>query len=354
MLNDEEIITFKATGNLIEDIIIYKDYHSFEKVCIFLEKNYDVTNVSTAFALKEFIDSIDIPCDIIASRPNLLKRFYKGTKPMATGKFIAITIGCKTIGDIDLYSNYQDTFVLFHVCGPIKVKGYGVLNYVSSNVSCSAEIVFNNIFEYAEKHDKQISRTIAQHLYTALVAGTKRYGTNIKSNTFLVAKRLLELGADYKEANYLCEKKDPLVLQVQEKIYKTLVRDDRLCYAFVKESELPAETTVDILQDTLNLFKKVDKIDVWVLFEDNGNGYYSVVLQGKEINPFSIEQITRKNNGFGDHTSGRCIVRTCDVNKILGEIKLMFERADAEEASYNDEDLCNDEILDETEEKSYE
>lgn len=324
---EEEVQKYAARGNLIEDIIIYQERHSLDKVCLFLDRNYDIKTVSSAFALYEFLNDIGISCDIIAGRPDQLKEFYTNiTKKKATGRFLGVTVGCKDLLSIDPYANYKDTFVLFNVFGPLKTKGFGVLNYTSGDVSCTAEIVFNQIFAYAEKHNIQLTKNIAQHLYTALIAGTKRYGSNIKKNTFVVAKQLLDLGADYKLANYLCERKNPLVLQIQEKIFKTLVRADRICYAFIKETELPKGTTMNILQDTLSLFKKVDKIDVWVLFIDRGYGYYNVVLQGKEINPFDLDVVARKNNGSGDHTTGQCSIRHCDVNKVLDEIRLLFEK----------------------------
>lgn len=325
MIIDEELKPFMARDNLIEDILVYKERHAFEKVSLFLHKDYEIKNVSAAFALSEFLNENSIPCEVIASKPEKLKEIYKGTKRKATGKFLAVAIGCKEIGYIDP-ANYQDTFVLFQAYGPIKTKGYGVLNYTSNDVSCTAEIIFNQIYAFAKKNDLTISKNVAQHLYTALVAGTKRYGSNIKANTFVVAKVLLDLGADYKAANYFCEKKDPLVLQIQEMIFKTLVRKDRICYAFLKEKDLPEGTTMDILQDALSLFKKVDKIDVWILFSDRGYGYYNVVLQGKEINPFSLEIVARKNNGIGDKTTGQCSIRHNDVNKVLSEVEQLFEK----------------------------
>ena len=332
---EEDLKKFMARDNIIEDIIVYSERHKFESVAIYCDQNYEIKNVSAAFALKTFLNSININAEVIISRPERLNDFYEGTMRFAEGRFLAVCIGCKKLSNID-NADYNDSFVLFNVYGPTKTKGYGVLNYTDSEVSCSAEIIFQNIYTYCEKNNLTIPLETAQHLYTALVAGTKRYGSNIKKNTFIMAKILLDLGADYKQSNYLCEKKNPIVLKIQQSIFKGISINGRIGYATIHKADLPEEVQPKHFLETLSLFKKIDTIDVWILFVDKQFGYYDVFIQGKEINKFDVKNIAAKNNGTGDHTQAMCSIRTADIGKVLNETKLAIEKADTEPESEMD------------------
>ena len=316
-------------GNLIYDIECFMKRHKFEKVCVFINNTYDIKSISTAFGLCEFLRSIGIDSDVIVKNPARMKDFYSGTKKEEDRKFMAVAIGCKYQNDIES-NEYFKTYVLFNVYGPLKTKGYGVLNYTDQDVSCTAEIVFNHINEYAKETGCEIPQKVAQHLYTALIAGTKRYGSNIKSNTFTVAQELVNHGANYKWANYLCEKKNPIVLEVQNILFKHLVRQDRIVYAIVPEKELTNDISLEDIADTLQTFKKVDKVEFWIVFIEKDDGYYNVIIQSKDINPYSAFAVAIKNNGIGTEKTARCCILKQDVNKLLNEVNEEMRKKDTE------------------------
>ena len=342
---EENLKDFEARKNIFEDSRIFMKRHKLEKVCVFVDLNYEIKNLCAAYALISFYRYLGFDAELILSKANRVKSLPADMKPkrFATGKFLAVTVGCKGLENIDTV-NYNDTYVIFSIYGPIKSKGFAVLNFLEEDVSCTGEVVFHQIVDYINRFDnsKTIPQDTVQYLYTSLVAGTKRYGSNIKPSTFAMAKELLDHGANYKQANYYCEKKDPLTLSIQAAIFANLTRraEKKVCYAIIKEEDLQDHIEIEDIQSALDLFKNTERIDVWIVFFQRVVGYYDVVLQGKEINNYSMRKIAIKNNGTGDKTTGNCLIRQNDFEKFMNDLNdIMTKNVSTTEDEDDDESL---------------
>lgn len=300
--------------------------HNFKSVVIFCNKELTAKTLGSAFALSEFLKSINIKSDVFIKNRSEVKEGYPDFISTITDPhFLAVCVDCKRITDIET-DDYKKSTMLLNIYGPINVKSFGVLNYLSYGVSCSAEIIFKEIDDYCKLADIPFPVTVAQWLYVGLIGGTKRFSNNIKSNTMLVAKQLLDLKIDYKQANYMFEKKKSTILKSQEIILNRMQRDGRIAYAVINKEDINPKLDLSDFKNAIHVFRHIDDIDVWCIFLQSEEKGYDVLLQGKESAEFKLKSVARKNNGDGDNLSAVAHIMSFDINKVLFDINLAIKR----------------------------
>lgn len=312
--------------NMITGIKKAMTTHNFKNVVIFCNKELNAKTLGAAFGLSEFLKSIDIKTDVFVKNTNELKAGYPETINQITiPHFLAVCVDCKRITDIET-DDYKKSTMLVNIYGPINVKSFGVLNYLSPSVSCSSEIIFKEINDYCKSEAKEVPVHVAQWLYVGLIGGTKRFSNNIKANTMLVAKQLLDLKIDYKQANYMFEKKKSTVLKSQEVILNKMQRDGKIAYAIINKEDISPKLDLDDFKHAIYTFRHIEDIDVWCIFLQSEGKGYDVLLQGQESAEYKLKSVARKNNGDGENLAAIAHVMAFDINKVLSDIQLAIKR----------------------------
>lgn len=248
--------------NMINGIKKALSTHNFSNVVVFCNRDLNAKTLGAAFGLSEFLKSIDIKSEVFIKNRSSVKVGYPDSiSKLTEPNFLAVCVDCKRITDIET-EDYKQSTMLLNVYGPINVKSFGVLNYLSSGVSCSSEIIFKEIDEYCKGQGAAFPVHVAQWLYVGLIGGTKRFSNNIKANTMLVAKQLLDLKIDYKEANYMFEKKKSTVLKSQEIILNKMQRDNNIAYAVINKEDYSPKLDMDDFKHAIYTFRHIDDIDV--------------------------------------------------------------------------------------------
>ena len=148
--------------NMITGIKKAMTTHNFKNVVIFCNKELNAKTLGAAFGLSEFLKSIDIKTDVFVKNTNELKAGYPETiNQITTPHFLAVCVDCKRITDIET-DDYKKSTMLVNIYGPINVKSFGVLNYLSPSVSCSSEIIFKEINDYCKSETKEVPIHVAQ------------------------------------------------------------------------------------------------------------------------------------------------------------------------------------------------
>lgn len=330
-------------NNMIVGIKKALTTHNFTGVVVFCNRELSAKTLGAAFALSEFLKSINIKSDVfIKNRAEVKEGYPDSISQITASNFLAICVDCKRITDIET-EDYKRSTMLINVYGPINVKSFGVLNYLAYGVSCSSEIIYKEIDDYCKANQVEFPVMVAQWLYVGLIGGTKRFSNNIKGNTMLVAKQLLDLKIDYKQANYMFEKKKNTVLKSQEIILNKMQRDGKIAYAVINRDDVNPKLDLEDFKNAIYIFRHIEDIDVWCIFLQSDGKGYDVLLQGKESSEYKLRSVARKNNGDGDNLNAIAHIMSFDINKVLTDINLAIKRGVVNRDVSDEEDEEHDE-----------
>ncbi|MEG1299884.1 MAG: DHH family phosphoesterase [Erysipelotrichaceae bacterium] len=308
--------------------------HYLDSVSIFCNKQKTMKSIGAALALSEFLNSISIPSNVIIENTEKLSLetfqpqdckinpLHLISNTPLSEHFLAICVDCKRIYDIES-TIYQESFVLMNIFGPLVAKGFGVLNFIQKDVSCSAEIIYKELKNYCIKANKKLPVQVANYLYLSLLTGTKQFSANIKKETFLIAKELLNEGADYHEATYAVSKKSVEVLKCQEVLLKEITIEEHIAYV-VLDIETSSQFSTADFAATLEVFQNIGNIYVWVIFLERENRY-DVILESNSTYKYNVGYVAKKNNGTGEITEAYANIEKTDISKLLGDVKLLIK-----------------------------
>ena len=309
-------------NNLIESIKTTMDMYNLDSVMIFINKKATTKSFGPAFALKEALLLEEIDTDVIVTKEtkiNMKEGYPEVILEPKTKHFLSICVDCKKESEIECDA-YKNSLVLFDVFGPLVTKGFGVLNFKASAVSCTAEVLFNELSSYYKKTNQEFPKEVAQWLYIGMLGGTKRFGTNIKKNTLLTAKTLLDLGVDYKMANHFYEKKTTTSLRAQEIILNhTTEYPHCLCAKIPYSSNWSEMLTEKNFADALEYFKNIDRIYVTCIMLERNDGTYKVFWRASDYYNCNVEYLARKAMGEGDEKFATAIIQAFDPDKVAKE-----------------------------------
>lgn len=341
MSNELEAIN-KTQSNCIEGILHLMKFHEMDAVRIFPHRSLSIKTLGAAFALADFLKSIDINCEVVVEHYEDVKKGLPEVEhKISTKNFLAVAVDCRKQGDIENLL-YQETYILLTVFGPCATKSFGVLDFVKKDVCGAAEIIYQDIMEYCKDNNMDMPLSTAQFLYLSIIGGTKRFGNNIRSNTFNVVQHLLSLGVDYRLANELSDYKNEKILKCQSLILKNLKKHDKVMTVLIPVEELTDDLRLTDFKDALDTFRCVKEVLVWVCLIENSDHYFHVFLQGKETNSFPVSRIAIKNNGTGEHADAECIIPISDFNKILHDTLILIpDQLDEIKMSYGESNALN-------------
>lgn len=314
------------SDNLIIRTLDVMERYDFKNIRIFCNKKLSTKSLAPAFALNEFLQHMGIDSKVVINRQDDLSDIYTDSIPnIDLNRFLAISIDCKK--EIEIENNdYRNSSTLINIVSPLHSKGYGVLNFKSDLVSGTAEYLVDEIFSYCKENQMDVPMSVAEWLYLGIIGTTRRFGANIKQNTMLVAKQLIDYGIDYGKVCFLYEKQNISTIRCQEMILRKMIEKPNYIYAIVPLCEYENKYSQKDFTRALSLFKNINECYMTALFIEQDDETYKVLLASNEYYKADVKHVARKNNGEGEDLYGEAIIQDFDVNKVLGDIDLACEK----------------------------
>lgn len=246
------------------------------------------------------IDAVGLNRDSV---PNALLAFVADTPLMRADEFqadghIAVTVDSadfKRVGD-----RLNEIFpeVALNIDHHISNKNYAVENIVISEACATAEILAGFFLDLGY----EVDAVTAQALYVGIATDTGQFRfPSTTPDTFTIARRLCELGADPAGAAYeLYERESFAKIKLLQSFLDSLHLefDGRVCIGVLKDG-IYAETgaCTDDAEGLVDYARAIDGVDIGVLIEDR-DGSIKGSLRAKD--PFyRVDQIAKNFNGGG-------------------------------------------------------
>lgn len=310
-------------GNLIKDTQYMMELHNLSSVSIFCGIKNLGKSASAALALALYMNKVGIKTNvIIENREEISFEHELFQDTPLTDYFLAISVDAKKPCEIE-NNKFQKSSIILNIYSPINTKGFGILNYVSNNACGAAEVIYRHIYKHATENDIDIDSQISTYLYISLLTATKCFTANIKENTFIIAKELLQLGMDYKAAAFVVSKKPFEVLKCQELILKGMRQRENMAYTILNEKDSQGYT-INTFSAALDSFRNIGNIFVWVLFIEN-DSTYDVILQGNKSASNQMAKIARRLGLELSDSDANFEIQKFDINRILNEINELIK-----------------------------
>lgn len=314
------------SDNLIIRTLDVMERYDFKNIRIFCNKKLNTKSLAPAFALNEFFTFIGVNSKVVINKQDDLSNIYENSiSNIDLNRFLAITVDCKKEVEIE-NDDYRCSSTLINIVSPLHSKGYGVLNFKSDTVSGTSEYLVEEIFSYCKENGLSVPIEVAEWLYLGIIGTTRRFGANIKANTMLIAKQLIDYGIDYGKICFLYEKQNISTIRCQEMILRKMVEKPNYIYAIVPFVEYENKYSQKDFTRALSLFKNIDDCYMTALFVEQEDETYKVLLASNEYYKADVKHVARKNNGDGEELYGEAIIQDFDINKVLGDIELACEK----------------------------
>lgn len=321
---------------MIERIIDVMERYKFKNIRIFCNKKMTAKSLAPAFALNEFLQYIGLDSMLIVeNKEDMPIKYEKVIGKPDLERYLAIAVDCQKETDIE-NEFYRESTTLLNVYSPLSTKGYGVLNFKTENVSGTSEYMVAELMDYCVKNDLALPINIAEWLYLGIIGATRRFGTNIKKNTMLVAKQLIDLEINYGKVNYIYERCETTALRCQEVILRNLIEKDHYVYAIIKLSDYDGLFGENDFYKALNAFRNISESYMVALFIEQSDETFKALLGTNDYYKANVRHIARKNNGDGDNYTAEAVIQDFDLSKMIGDIEIACERIGQKE-EFNEE-----------------
>ncbi|MDW8801019.1 bifunctional oligoribonuclease/PAP phosphatase NrnA [Clostridium sp. A1-XYC3] len=209
-----------------------------------------------------------------------------------------IVLDCGDRKRINAELNLDDReYTLINIDHHMTNELYGDLNYVDTNASAMAEIVYQMLRIMGIEIDKDMAKC----LYTSLITDTgsfKYSGTT--SVTHTIAGDLINVGIDFSEIHrrVFDNKKIERIKLYGKAIEKLQLVNDKICILIITKemlSELGVDEDTDT-SDIINIGMQIDSVETTALIKEKDNGV-KISLRAKSI--VDVRKIAEKFDGGG-------------------------------------------------------
>lgn len=322
---------FTLSDQMIERTLDVMKRYEFDKVRLFCNKKLNIKSLAPAFALRDFLRFINVDVEIIVENTKHIPEEFTGVlTELDCKRYLAISVDCQKETDIE-NDYYRESTTLLNVYSPMSTKGFGVLNFKRDDVSGTSEYLVGEFLNYCKENNLEIPESVIEWLYLGIIGATRRFGVNIKKNTMMVAKQLIDMGVDYAKVNYIYEKHDLRTVRVQEVILNNMVEKEHYLYAIIKLDEYEGKFNNYDFSKALNLFKNISGCYIAAAFVEQPDQTYKFLLRTNDYYKANVKLVARKNNGNGDDQLGVAVIQPFDIDKAIEDIKLACLKIEAKE-----------------------
>ena len=237
---------------------------------------------------------------------------------------MVIVLDCGDFKRINANINLNERkYLLVNMDHHLSNEMYGDLNYVDTNSSAMAEIVYQmlNILGVT------INKSIAECLYTSIITdtGSFRYSSTT-SVTHAIAGHLINTGIDFSEIHRKAfdDKQFNRVKFIGKAIENMKLVSDKICVFQITEdnfSELDIEPSVNT-SDIISIGLEIDSVEVAVLFKEATDNV-KVSLRSRSY--IDVRKIAEKFGGGGHTKASGLVIKNVSLEQakkmVLKEIE---------------------------------
>ncbi len=241
---------------------------------------------------------------------------------------LVIALDCATVKRIStpLFAENIASFKVVNIDHHETNPGYGALNYIVAGGSSTGEI----IWELAVSQNWELTRPIAEALWTAIVTDTGRFSySSTSSRTFLCAADLKERGKirqDYLNDEIFC-RVDKKVLQLRARALSTLELWDDGRVAVIK---LDADDYAEFdckksdTEDFVDIPRSVRGIKMAIFFYRSSGDDDSIKLSIRSYEPVSASDFAAQFGGGGHRLAAGATIKG-SMDEVVAKVKAIVK-----------------------------
>ena len=193
----------------------------------------------------------------------------------------------------DTFKKFENTILVDH---HISNEKYAKLCHIDGTAPACGEVLTN----FLEACDFEIDKDVATCLYAAIICDTNNFTTNNTSkDTFMVAGKLIDYGADFSHIIYSIQK---LKTFSQVKVAGFMAQNVKLkkgiAHLVVKEKDLKKlNATISDISKFMSLIVDINGAKITAVFKQRGKNFYSVSF--RSCTEYNVNSIASKFGGGG-------------------------------------------------------
>ncbi len=300
---------------------IFKEIKKAKRVAIFAHTEPDFDAISSALAIKLALAKNNIEADYITNEKQNKKAIKFFGENFNITKFdeekydFFISVDTPTLSRTMFPNLFNDTTNSFVIDHHKNIDLHGKYNFISTEYSSCAEMVYKFLSDANVKIDKQI----ASYIYAGLSADTNSFtNNNTNENSFFVASQLKKYGAEINKFNELfyrsISQKEIAIRRFIDNNYKI---EKSVVYCITTQEDIKQlKANKNELHISNQLIKLEDAKIAFAIIEKELCEYY-VSFRSKD--GFPCRDIVEKFGGGGHEYA--CACKIIDKSRNIEKIK---------------------------------
>lgn len=280
---------------------IYKKIKEAESVLLLAHLNPDGDAIGSIMAMKTIIERLNISVDgVITDKYDFISKVPEADKLLTeTNKKYDLTIIVDTnnknrLGHLDyLYDQSKEIIILDHHLVEGKINH---LNYIDSTAPSATTV----IYDFIKENNIELDYNLAFYLYLGLITDTGGFAfSNTSARAFNVASDLLSYGVSHGQmyADFITPEYNLNYLYLKAKAISNLeIIDEKVAVTHLTFQDI-TNHPYDVPKEFVNLGRKLENIEVSVIFVEEKPNTYKVSLRSKEY--LDIAKVAEKFSGGG-------------------------------------------------------
>lgn len=200
---------------------------------------------------------------------------------------------------------------------------YGDYNWVVEGASSTSALIFAFYKEF--ENELKMSNQGAAYLYAGIVGDTGRFLYATKSETMQVVADLMKFDFDWFEINQKQETISLEAARASAYVYDNMVMSEAGLNYIILTNEVVANFDLGEFSTAfiVPLLGRINTVKVWIVFEQQDEGYYRVRLRSRNT---VINEIAKRHGGGGHpFASGALAKDESEVQQIIEETNALLE-----------------------------
>ncbi|WDC84007.1 bifunctional oligoribonuclease/PAP phosphatase NrnA [Caloramator sp. mosi_1] len=209
--------------------------------------------------------------------------------------------------------------IIVNIDHHITNTNFGNINLVDSKASSVGEM----LYEIYANLDFNITRIIAECLYTSIVSDTGGFKfSNTSSKTMKIIANLIDTGINFTNIYYrIIDLKTLNGIKLMSKVTSTLKTylDGKVAtIKLTKQMLEECEATEDEAGELVNIARDIENVEVGILIKEIDLDTYKISFRSKDY--FDVKDIALKYGGGGHIKAAGCTIKNKKIDEIESEI----------------------------------
>lgn len=304
-------------------------------VVICLDSRLRDKDIAAAIAFRHFLEENGVPAIIHAdpdevgyrTRIRDAEKEVTLSLPEDDFSYYAVLIGVSKNEYLE-DRTIDRTYMSFSFCGDSDaVPNVAALSKVDRDTCSTVSVLYPCIKEACSVMGYRLSRRVITEFYAAIQYSLVFSRRISIKKVFDVYGELLADGADYVKVEEEMNSLPKMSLSFVKLLVEKLEFRDGIATARISHSDLaPFQSLSEkkqhaIYRAAVQTFRYLEDVDAWCIFIEEVENQYYTVLQSKNSLPFNMENIAKRNNGFGTKTDAVCLIYGFDLDKVFKNLR---------------------------------